>query len=102
MTIAIWTNDDDSVRRKHYRPDEVDTTDADYFVESDGEHPSTAEPYFRTVEYYTDSSGFQYETINPLEGVTLSDEEQAQLNEAVESGDSREVDELIRKFGGEY
>lgn len=56
--VAIFTNSNDKVIRRHYKPDEIDTSDAAY----EGEQSNIPEPTDRpNVLYYNDTDGFWYE-----------------------------------------
>lgn len=95
--IAVWTNNDGSVQRQHYRPDEIDTSSADAVVDSDNipNKPDVNDWVHTRLQY--DGEKFSYETDDPFEGLAFSESEKQKVYDAFNEGDlvkAREVVEL--------
>ena len=80
MSIAIWTDSNERVTRKHYDESQVDTTDA-FVVDSEGVPPST-EDWVSVTEHYNDTDGFYYTTSDPFAGLNLTTSEKQDLYKA--------------------
>lgn len=92
--IAVWTDSNGRVQRKHYKPDTVDTSDCDYQVDKDGSYPSIEE-WEKAVEYYNDTEGFHYEITDATNGLTES--ETTEMKDALDNGNRDRAQELIYK-----
>lgn len=101
--IAVWTNKDDSVRRKHFHSDEVDTSDATYIVESAEPNPPNIDySYVELEEYYSVDRGFYYVKNNPLDDMALLPAEESKVEELENAGEYDAVRKFIKRLGGEY
>lgn len=86
--VAVWTDANDRVKRKHFHPDEVDTSDAAIILDRNDipEYPDV-EDWVLVEQFYTDSDGFYYETNDPLDGLDFSDSEKQELYDAFNHND---------------
>jgi len=95
--IAVWTNGDNSVRRIHYRPEDVDTSGA---VETHTEPPkdSGTPDWVEDTLYYDGSSDtFSFQSEDPFEGLNLSDTEKQNIYNAVQSNDLVEIRSIVEQ-----
>lgn len=83
--IAVWTDSDGKVQKKHYFPDTVDTSDA-YLVQSEGTPPDVG-VWVTVQEYYNPTDGFTYQTTDPLDNSPLSTTQKQELYKAFTSND---------------
>lgn len=93
---AVWTDENERVKRKHYHPDEVDTSDVDSITEEFDSRP-TVEPWQSVTEKFNETDGFYYEVEDPLDGVSLTTEQELLLNYAKDNDEQKMnqyIDEL--------
>lgn len=93
--IAVWTDENERVQRKHYHPEDVDTSDA-HEVHEEGVAPDVAD-WVSVNEFYNPTDGFYYETEDPLAGLTFSDAEKQRLFDAVQDNDLVEARNIVEE-----
>lgn len=89
---AVWTDSNDRVMRKHYQPDDVDTSDA-YVVDSIPE--DTSNSWEVRELYYTEAGGFSENVWDPMQGTGLTDDEKQELYRRITRGDYKGTVEFV-------
>lgn len=86
MSVAIWTDSDGHISKRHFKPEEVDTSSADAIIESIPNEPDNS-VWIKNVAFYNETDGVYYKEEDPFEGLPLTDSEKRVLFEAITSGD---------------
>lgn len=92
--IAVWTDSNGRVQRKHYMPDNVDTSEA-YLVSSDSGTEPDVEPWVEVQEYYNPTDGFTYKTSDPFADSPLSQTQKQELYEAFTDNDIQKARTIV-------
>lgn len=98
--IAVWTDANERVVRKHHHPDSVDTSGATETEQEPVDPPETAEPWERVHECFNTTDGFYYEVEDPLDGVSLTSQQKMLLEYAKDNKTREEAVELAKEIGG--
>lgn len=95
--IAVWTDEDEVVQRRHYKPEEVDTSGCVVVSEEPPDRPDT-ENWVQDVLFYNDSDGFYYEEQDPFEGMDVPREMKVNINDAVQRSDLVELRKIMEQL----
>jgi len=97
--IAVWTDGKERVHRKHYHPDGVDTSDVTDIVHANHNEPDT-EPWQSVTEYYNTTDGFYYQVDDPLDGVSLTTQQEMLLNYVKENESREKLMDYVNELTG--
>lgn len=96
MSVAIWTDSDERITQRHFKPEEVDTSSATAVLDSLPDEPDT-EPWEDIRAFYSEQDGVYYEVQNPFEGLNLTNDEKLELYNSIVATNLVKARELIEK-----
>lgn len=94
MSIAVWTDSQGRVERIHYKPSEVDTSDAE-IVDVDSVPSANTKGWVEDTMFYDSANGFYHESTDPFEGLAFTEQEKQNVYDAVQRNDMVEIRNII-------